>query len=129
MRELQFIDYGGLSRLNWFGVSREELFPEESEEERRLKGRFRKFKSVEEISNEDIDVEFGNLDTDDDDIDLIDPETEYWDLIFRFGDGEFDKPNTIIQPEEEDKKSVSENFVPFSRNKIKCKINSYKRKF
>jgi len=60
VRELQFIDYGGLSRLDWFGVSLEELFPEEAEEEQRINGRFKKFKTIDEITDEQIGRSFEN---------------------------------------------------------------------
>lgn len=130
MRELQFIDYGGLSRLEFFGLSLEEMFPEDAEEDRRIKGRSKKFKSVEEISDEDIgDISVEGIEVEDVDTDDIDPEaeTEYWDLISRFDDGKFDKPafvNAVVPPEEkEDKKSISENFIPFSKTKIKCEIH------
>lgn len=128
MRELQFIDYGGLSRLDWFGVSREELFPEEAEEEQRLKGRFRKFKDIDEISDEDVDYRpdfehwIPEL--------ALDDEFEINDLADRFGDVEHDEPtlvNDIIQPEEkEDKKLSASNFAPFSKNKIKRKTHNRK---
>ena len=73
--------------MGWFGLSHEEMFPEEAEEEQRINGRFKKFKSPEEISDEDVrhiqDISDDLLDTDN-----INSENEYWDLISRFGDGE-----------------------------------------
>lgn len=131
MRELQFINYGGLTRLGYFGLSLEEMFPEEAGEEQRLNGRFKRFKSVEEVPDDDVSDE-GVECVDISDTDDIDPEIEYWDLIFMFGDGKHDEPalvNTIVQPEEKekiDKKSVFANFTPFSKEKVKCQIHSRK---
>lgn len=132
MRELQFIDYGGLSRLDWFGVSREELFPEEAEEEQRLNG-IRKFKNIDEISDEDVDFrpDFEHRIPDL----ALDDEFEIDDLVDAFGDRVDDElaelafMNVVIQVEEKekiDKESTLTNFIPFSKNKIKCEIHERK---
>lgn len=143
MRELQFIDYGGLTRLESFGLSLEEMFPEEAEEDRRINGRFRKFKKIDEISDEDIDARPGFqhlisgseeiLEEESEDLDDGVDDFELYDLVDRFGDGEFDKPifvNAIVQHEEKekiDKKSFLSNFIPLSKIKRKCE--SHKRDY
>ncbi len=134
MKELQFIDYGGLSRLDWFGVSREELFPEEAEEEQRLNGRFKKFKSMDEIPDEntdhhpDFEQDFDHWSGDELDRDDVFYLDEIDDLVYAFGDqiddelAELAFMKDILQQEEKeeiDKKSALANFTPFSKDKIK----------
>ncbi len=118
--------------MDWFGVAREELFPEEAEEEKRLNGRFKKFKSVEEISNEDVDFRPEPALDDEDDVFYLD---DIDDLADAFGDRVDDElaelafMKDILQQEEKeeiDKKSIFANLTPFSKEKVKCQIHSRK---
>lgn len=128
------------------------FFPECCEEHERLYVKPKKragccFTPIDEIRDEQIDHSFESwipeyaltveeeLELDEFGDDLFEPEKDLFNdidwLIHKFGDGETEIPKLlipIVKAEDKEDKQLSEsNFIPFSKNKIKCEV--HKRKY